>query len=232
MSPKGPNGQGWFRCSYRVRPFGGLAPGRNEGPAEHEPVQVDAVGLADRRRRFDQIARPRAVLPPAPSLRIDARLAGGLLEAEPPGEVPDDHEPHGERVAGDGAAVRTLSLCGHATSVCHPRPYMQRGTHARIARSPWRTWVERVIDTKLWGCHASAMDEPSLRYVLIERKLDGSLADFVAARRASKSWAVMAAELEDLTGYKVSDETLRRWMADRIEVVSRVIVKDDSGRAA
>lgn len=76
------------------------------------------------------------------------------------------------------------------------------------------------------------MDEPSLRYVLIERKLDGTLADFVAARVVAKSWTAMAAELQELTGYKVSHETLRRWFAGRIEVVSTVVVKDTPGRAA
>jgi hypothetical protein len=76
------------------------------------------------------------------------------------------------------------------------------------------------------------MDEPSQRYMLIERKLDGTLADFIAHGRATKSWTAMAAELEELTGYKVSDETLRRWFADRIEVVSTVVVRDAPGRAA
>lgn len=62
--------------------------------------------------------------------------------------------------------------------------------------------------------------------MLIERRLQGSLEDFVTDRRATKSWTAMAAELEKLTGYKVSDETLRRWFADRIEVVSHVVIRD------
>lgn len=58
--------------------------------------------------------------------------------------------------------------------------------------------------------------------MLIERKLAGTLADFVAARRANTSWTAMAVELTEKTGYKVSDETLRRWFADRITFEVRV----------
>jgi hypothetical protein len=69
-------------------------------------------------------------------------------------------------------------------------------------------------------------------YRMIERRLDGSLAEFVAARRATTSWSAMAAELAQLTDCELSDETLRRWFADRIEVVSTVVIKDAPGRAA
>jgi hypothetical protein len=64
------------------------------------------------------------------------------------------------------------------------------------------------------------MNEPSRMYMLIEKRIDGTLAEFIAARRATKSWAAMAAELGEITGpdYAVSDETLRRWFADRITV--------------
>lgn len=62
------------------------------------------------------------------------------------------------------------------------------------------------------------MNEPSQRYMLIEKRLTGTLAEFVAARRATTSWAAMAAELTKLTGYEVSDETLRRWFAGRIQI--------------
>jgi hypothetical protein len=58
--------------------------------------------------------------------------------------------------------------------------------------------------------------------MLIERKLGSTLADFVAARRATTSWTAMAVELTEKTGYKVSDETLRRWFADRITFEVRV----------
>jgi hypothetical protein len=64
--------------------------------------------------------------------------------------------------------------------------------------------------------------KPSLLYQLIEAKLDGTLADFVAARRATQPWAAIAEELTNLTGQDVSDETLRRWFADRITVEVRV----------
>lgn len=59
--------------------------------------------------------------------------------------------------------------------------------------------------------------------MLIERKLDGgSLADFVAQRRANSSWTAIAKELSEATGYEVSDETVRRWFADRIQIEVRV----------
>jgi hypothetical protein len=74
------------------------------------------------------------------------------------------------------------------------------------------------------------MNEPSRMYMLIEKRIDGTLAEFVAARRATKSWAAMATELAEITGpdYAVSDETLRRWFADRITVE----VKVDAERVA
>jgi hypothetical protein len=65
------------------------------------------------------------------------------------------------------------------------------------------------------------MTEPSRLYMLIERRLRGTLDDFVASRRATCSWTSMAAEIKTLTGIEVSDETLRRWFASRIEVKIR-----------
>ncbi len=65
------------------------------------------------------------------------------------------------------------------------------------------------------------MTEPSNLYLLIEARLDGTLAEFVAQRRATTSWTAMAQELSELANRKVSDETLRRWFADRIEVIVR-----------
>lgn len=81
-----------------------------------------------------------------------------------------------------------------------------------------RTDGKRVIDSFTSEPYAHRMNEPSQRYMLIERRLDGTLADFVAARRAKHSWRAMAAELTQKTGYPVSWNTLRRWFADRVEV--------------
>jgi hypothetical protein len=64
--------------------------------------------------------------------------------------------------------------------------------------------------------------KPSLLYQLIEAKLPGTLADFVAARRATQPWGAIAEELSTLTGHDVSDETLRRWFADRITVEVKI----------
>lgn len=66
------------------------------------------------------------------------------------------------------------------------------------------------------------MTKPSSLYRMIEDRLDGTLPEFVAARRASLSWTAMAAEITSTTGIEVSDETLRRWFADRITVEVRV----------
>lgn len=56
---------------------------------------------------------------------------------------------------------------------------------------------------------------------LAEKKL-GTLADFVAKRRATSSWTVIARELSEATGREVSDETLRRWFADRLQIEVKV----------
>jgi len=66
------------------------------------------------------------------------------------------------------------------------------------------------------------VDEPSTLYLLIEARLKGTLTEFVAQRRATCSWAAMARELSETTGTEVSDETLRRWFADRIQVEVKV----------
>lgn len=65
------------------------------------------------------------------------------------------------------------------------------------------------------------MDEPKL-YRMIEKRLDVSLADWVAQRKADTSWAAMAAELTAATEVEVSRETLRRWFADRLTVEVKV----------
>lgn len=66
------------------------------------------------------------------------------------------------------------------------------------------------------------MTKPSPLYALIETKLDGTLAEFVAGfvreQGMGFSWSALAAELAQRTGHPVSDETLRRWFADRIRI--------------
>lgn len=68
-------------------------------------------------------------------------------------------------------------------------------------------------------CHCCGVTNRSPLYRMIERRLDGSLAEFVAARRLTTSWTAMAAELVQATDCEISDETLRRWFAGRLEVV-------------
>lgn len=62
------------------------------------------------------------------------------------------------------------------------------------------------------------MAEPSPLYRLIEERLDGTLADLIAARRPHTGWRDIAAEIHTLTGVEVSWETLRTWFVDRIHV--------------
>jgi hypothetical protein len=68
--------------------------------------------------------------------------------------------------------------------------------------------------------------EPSRLQMLIERDLAekklGTLPDFVAQRRGTSSWTVIARELSEATGREVSDETLRRWFSDRLQIEVRV----------
>jgi hypothetical protein len=60
-------------------------------------------------------------------------------------------------------------------------------------------------------------------YQLIEARLDGSLADYVAAGlSARKGWRTIARDIETETGCNVSFETLRGWFADRIQIEVRV----------
>lgn len=63
---------------------------------------------------------------------------------------------------------------------------------------------------------------PSRLYRLIEERLDGTLADYVAATRPTRSWRWMATDLYERTGVEVSWESLRQWFADRIEVTVKV----------
>ena len=53
-------------------------------------------------------------------------------------------------------------------------------------------------------------------YRLLEAKIDGSLLDFVASRRATCSWREIATELSKATDTAVSPEALRLWLADRL----------------
>lgn len=73
------------------------------------------------------------------------------------------------------------------------------------------------------------MTEPTDRYRLVEAALDGTLADYVAERRATTSWRAMAADLTARTGVSVNYETLRLWFADRIRTV---VVNDDGPERA
>lgn len=78
---------------------------------------------------------------------------------------------------------------------------------------------KRGVDTRACHCHAYAVTKPSPLYRMIEQRLDGTLADYVAARlQAKASWLTMAAEITETTQIEVSDETLRRWFADRVTV--------------
>lgn len=73
----------------------------------------------------------------------------------------------------------------------------------------------------------ASVNEPSRLQMLIEqdfaRKNLGTLADFVAARRTSAaSWTEIATDLSGVTGRSISDETVRRWFADRLHIEVRV----------
>lgn len=64
------------------------------------------------------------------------------------------------------------------------------------------------------------MTEPPLRsplYELIEARIDGTLADYVAERRDDTSWRSMAAELSERTGRRINGETLRLWFTAQDE---------------
>lgn len=74
------------------------------------------------------------------------------------------------------------------------------------------------------------MTQPSTLYQLIEERLDGTLADFVAARWPGRGWRKIAAEIEEATGIEVSHATLRLWFADRLEV--RTFVRGDTPASA
>ncbi len=67
------------------------------------------------------------------------------------------------------------------------------------------------------------MERRTNLYQLIEARLDGSFADYVAAGlSARKSWRTLAEEIEQDTGCQVSFETLRSWFSDRIQIEVKV----------
>lgn len=68
------------------------------------------------------------------------------------------------------------------------------------------------------------MSQPSVLYQLVEARLDGTLVEYVASRRATTSWRAMAADLTDRTGVQVTHQTLMNWFADRIQTT--VVVAD------
>jgi hypothetical protein len=68
------------------------------------------------------------------------------------------------------------------------------------------------------------MTTHSQLYRLAEERLDGSLAEFVAARWPGMGWRKISAELKEQTGIEVSHTALRRWFAGRITVETVVKV--------
>lgn len=73
------------------------------------------------------------------------------------------------------------------------------------------------------------MSQPTPLYQLVEARLGGSLEEYVAERRATTSWRVMAADLTERSGVQVTYETLRGWFADRIETT--VTIRPSAGAA-
>lgn len=67
-------------------------------------------------------------------------------------------------------------------------------------------------------------DDRSQLYRLLERRIEGTLLDFVLARWPHTGWRKISTELEELTGITVGHETLRRWFGDQIEVETTVRV--------
>lgn len=61
------------------------------------------------------------------------------------------------------------------------------------------------------------MSQPSVLYQLVEARLDGTLVDYVAEKRASMSWRAMAADLQERTGVELTHQTLVNWFGDRIQ---------------
>ena len=74
------------------------------------------------------------------------------------------------------------------------------------------------------------MSQPSALYQLIETRLDCTLAEYVAQRRATTSWRAMAADLSERVGVKVTHQTLVNWFGDRIQTT--VVVGDKPADAS
>ena len=64
--------------------------------------------------------------------------------------------------------------------------------------------------------------EHSQLYRLIEERIDGTLAEYVATRWPHKGWRKIAADIAADTGITVSHGSLRQWFAGRITVEVRV----------
>jgi len=58
------------------------------------------------------------------------------------------------------------------------------------------------------------MTQPSDRYLLIQERLREPLAEYVAKRRPSVSWRIIARELWQRTEIDVSYEQLRQWFPE------------------
>ncbi len=63
-------------------------------------------------------------------------------------------------------------------------------------------------------CHSYGVTNHSSLYRNIEKRLPGTLAEVVAARRATHTWKALAGEITLATDMEVSDETIRRWFGD------------------
>lgn len=59
-------------------------------------------------------------------------------------------------------------------------------------------------------------------YRLIEERIEGTLADYVAARWPLKGWRKIASEIHADTGISISHQSLRDWFAGRITVETKV----------
>lgn len=74
------------------------------------------------------------------------------------------------------------------------------------------------------------MSQPSVLYQLLEARLDGTLAQYVAEQKPSTSWRTMAADLRNRTGVHINAETLRLWFTDRVQTT--VVIADAPVSAA
>ena len=61
------------------------------------------------------------------------------------------------------------------------------------------------------------MTRQSSLYRNIEKRLPGTLAEFVAARRATHTWRAIAGEIAIAADMEITGETVRRWFCDAEE---------------